>query len=89
MNFCSNLLKEVKEEYYNSLDVNIFKDDKTFWTNVDLSFLIKMKGRHTEIILIENGEVISETNLVADKLNNYFLDVIENPTVVLQMLNQK
>ena len=37
-----------------------------------------MKGRHNEIILIENYQVISGTNLLADKLNNYFLDVIEN-----------
>ena len=37
-----------------------------------------MKGRYNEIVLIENEQVISETNLLADKLNNYFLDVIES-----------
>ena len=77
-NYCSNLLKKVKKEYYNSLDINIFKDNRTFWTNVRPLFSDKMKGRYNEIILIENDQVISETNLVADKLNNYFLDVIES-----------
>ena len=72
-NYCSNLLKKVQKEYYKSLGINIFKDNRTFWTNVRPLFSDKMKGRHNEIILIEN-----ESNLVADKLNNYFLDVIES-----------
>ena len=77
-NYCSNLLKKVKKEYYNSLDINIFKDNKTVWTKVRPLFSDKMKGRNKEIILIDNDQVFTETNRVADILNNYFLDAVEN-----------
>ena len=80
--YCSNLLKKVKKEYYNSLDINIFKDNKTFWTNVRPLFSDKMKGRHNDKILIENDQVITETNIVADKLNKYFIDAIENLGII-------
>ena len=58
--------------------MSIFKDNKTFWAKIRPLFSDKMKGRCNEIILIENNEVISETSIVADKLNNYFLDSVEN-----------
>ena len=32
-NYCVNLLKRVKKEYYTNLDLSIFKDNKTFWIN--------------------------------------------------------
>ena len=76
-NYCSNLLKRVKKDYYNNLNMSIFKDNKTFWANIRPLFSDKMKGRCNEIILIENNEVISETNIVADKLNNHFLDSVK------------
>ena len=41
-------------------------------------FSDKMKGRNKEIILIDNDQVFTETNRVADILNNYFLDAVEN-----------
>ena len=44
-NYCSNLLKKVKKEYYNSLDINIFRDNRTFWTNIRPLFSGEMKGR--------------------------------------------
>ena len=34
--------------------------------------------RQRNIILIENDSVISENSAVAEKLNNYFIEVIEN-----------
>ena len=30
-NFCTNLLKKVKNIFYNNLDINIFNDNKKFW----------------------------------------------------------
>ena len=81
-NYCSNLRIKVKKEYYNSLDINIFKDNKSFWTNVRPLFSDKMTGRHNDISLIENDQVITETKIVADKLNNYFLDAIVNLGII-------
>ena len=77
-NYCVNLLNKTKKEYYTNLDLSIFKDNKTFWKNIRPLFSDKQKERQRNIILIEDDLVISENNKVAEKLNNYFIDVIEN-----------
>ena len=77
-NYCVNLLKRVKKEYYTNLDLSIFKDNKTFWKNIRPLFSDKQKIRQRNIILIEDETVISENSADAEKLNNYFIDVIEN-----------
>ena len=41
-------------------------------------FSDKQKVRQRNIILIEDETVISENSAVAEKLNDYFIDVIEN-----------
>ena len=76
--YCANLLNRVKKEYYTNLDLSIFKDNKTFWKNIRPLFSDKQKVRERNIILIEDETVISENSAVAEKLNNYFIDVIEN-----------
>ena len=77
-NFCVNLLKRVKKDYYNNLDTNIFKDNKTFWKIIKPFFSDKQKHIQKDFILIEKDEVISEEEEVAEKMNNYFANVIEN-----------
>ena len=77
-NYCVNLLKRVKKEYYTNLNLNIFKDNKTFWKYIRPLFSDKQKVRQRNIILIEVKTVISENSAVAEKLNNYFIDVTEN-----------
>ena len=59
-NYCTNLAKNVKNDYYNNLDLNIFKDNKTFWKNIRPLFSDKQKDLQHEFILIENDEVISD-----------------------------
>ena len=77
-NYCVNLLKKRKKEHYTNLDLSIFKDYKTFWKNIRPLFSDKQKVRQRNITLIENDSVISENSAVAEKLNNYFIEVIEN-----------
>ena len=67
------LLKRVKKEYYQNLDMHIFKDNKTFWKNIRPLFSDKLNGCQKEITLIENDAVISDEKAVAEKLNNYLL----------------
>ena len=77
-NYCTNLAKKVKKDYYNNLDLNIFKDNKTFWKNIRPLFSDKQKDLQHEFILIENGEVISDEQDIAEKRNDFFVDVTEN-----------
>ena len=81
-NYCSNLLKKVKKSYYNNLDINIFKDNKKFWKSIRPFFSDKQKDYQKEFILIENDVVISDENKVAEKMNNYFIEAIENLDIV-------
>ena len=76
--YSTNLAKKVKKDYYNNLDLNIFKDNKTFWKNIRPLFSEKQKGLQHEFILVENDEVISDEQDFAEKMNNLFVDVTEN-----------
>ena len=71
-------MNKAKKEYYTNLDLSIFKDNKTFWKNIRPLFSDKQKVRKRNIILIEDETVISENSTVAEKLKNYFINVIEN-----------
>ena len=77
-NYCSNLTKKVKRDYYNNLDLNIFKDNKTFWKSIKPLFSDKQRDLQQEIILIEKELVVTDEQEVAEKMNHYFIDVIEN-----------
>ena len=76
-NYCVNLLCREKN-YYNNLDINIFNDNKKFWQRVRPLFSDKQKSVQKEFILIENDEVITNEYEVAEKMNNFFIDTIEN-----------
>ena len=77
-NFCSNLLKREKKKYYNNLNLNILKDNKQFWKTIRPFFSDKQKDYQADFTLIDNDEVTSNDNEVAEKFNNFFTDVIEN-----------
>ena len=77
-NFCVSLLKKEKRKYYNNLDPKIFKDNKAFWQRVKSIFSDKHKGVQSDIIIVENGETISDKKEVAEKLNNFFIEPVDN-----------
>ena len=77
-NYCVSLLKKEKKKYYNNLDLTIFKDNKKFWQKVRPLFSDKQKAIPRDIILIENDVTISEKKDVAEKLNNFFIEAVDN-----------
>ena len=77
-NYCVGLLKREKKKYYNSLDLKIFEDSKKFWQSVKPLFSDKENTKNKSIIIVENGTVTSEKKDVAEKLNNYFIEAVEN-----------
>ena len=68
--------KKVKKDYYNNLDLNIFKDNKTFWKNIKPLFSDIQKDLQQEIILIEKELIVTGDQEVAEKMNSYFVDAI-------------
>ena len=77
-NYCVSLLKKEKNKYYNNLDLTIFNDNKKFWKKVRPLFSDKQKAIPRDIILIENDATISEKKDVAEKLNNFFIEAVDN-----------
>ena len=76
-NFCVSLLKKEKKRYYNSLDLKIFDDNKKFWQRIKPLFSEKTKLK-TNITIVENEKVTTDKKEVAEILNNYFIEAVEN-----------
>ena len=77
-NYCVSLLKKEKRKYYNNLDLKIFKDNKTFWKRVKPLFSDKHKGLQPDIIIVENNITTSDKKEVAEKLNSFFSESVDN-----------
>ena len=77
-NYCVNLLSREKKKYYNNLDLHIFKDNKTFGQRVRPLFSDKQKGTQRNITIVENNVVITDNGEVAEKLNNFFIEAVDN-----------
>ena len=76
-NFCVNLLRKEKRNYYNNLDLKILEDNKKFWQCVKPLF----SNKHVlqkNIIIIEKDIITSINSEVAEKLNNFFIEAVES-----------
>ena len=77
-NYCVGLLRKEKNNYYNKLDLRIFESSRKFWQKVRRLFSDKHKSSISNITILENNIVISNNVEVAEKLNNFFADSVEN-----------
>ena len=59
------------------MDLKVIADNKSFWQNVKPLFSGKSKLQ-TNITLIENENIVSEKEQVAELLNNYFIEAVKN-----------
>ena len=76
-NFCTNLLRREKKIYYGDLDTKIFESNKKFWERVKPLFSEKTMLKES-IRLNENGKMINDKKEVAEILNNYYMESVEN-----------
>ena len=81
-NYCVSLLRKEKRNYYNNLDLRIFESSRKFWQKVRPLFSDKQKSSISNISILENNIVISNNVEVAEKLNNFFADSVENLEIV-------
>ena len=77
-NFCVNLLKKEKKSYYGNLDVKILQDNRKFWKKVKPLFSAKLKVLEKNIVILEGEDIVSDNLKVAEKLNNFFIEAVEN-----------
>ena len=77
-NFCVKLLRSEKRNYFNNLDISVFKDNKKFWKSIKPLFSDKNKTCLKEINLLENDKIVSDTAEVAKIINDYFTQIVDD-----------
>ena len=76
-NFCVRLFKKEKKSYYENLDTNKFTENKLFWKAIKPLFSEK-QTLHSKITLVENEIIISKDEQIAETMNTYFSNIVEN-----------
>ena len=74
-NECVKLTKKAKSEYFKNINLNILNDNKTFWKTIKPIFSDKNKTH--KILLVENGEIISDNKKMTEIFNDHFTNIIK------------
>ena len=73
-NFCTNLLRKTKKEYFSKLDIIKISDSKKFWKTIKPFF--SDKGLNcNKMMLSENDQIISDETTIADTMSKYFVNI--------------
>ena len=76
-NYCDNLLRRTRKNYFANIKISSITDNKKFWKTAILLFLDKISHKET-ISLVENDAVFSNNQVVADTCNNHFNNIVKN-----------
>ena len=75
-NYCVNLRRRVKRDYYNNLNINNIIDNKKFWKTIKPCFAENIHSNET-ITLVDKGEIITNNGKVANVLNHFFSNIVD------------
>ena len=70
------MLRKEKKNDFNNLDLKVFEDNRKFWKAIKPLFSDKQNLSQRDIIIEDEGRVISDNAEVAEILNNYFIDAV-------------
>ena len=76
-NQCVKLTNKVKREYFDNININSLKDNKTFWRTIKPFFSEKTKNTE-KIVLVENNEIIMDDRVNAETMNDYFVNITQH-----------
>ena len=76
-NYCVNLTRRVKKDYYANLDIKKVNDNRKFWGVLKPCFSDKSISKK-KITLIEKDTIISEDADVAEIMNTFFAESVNN-----------
>ena len=83
-NFCLNLLRKTKKQYFAKSHVKDVADNKLFWKNVKLYFSDR-SSNSTKITLVEKDEILIDEKKIANIMNEHFVSITKklnlNPTI--------
>ena len=75
-NYCVNLLRKEKKNYFNNIDLKRITDNKQFWKTIKPFFSDK-HNISRKITLIEDDEIISNDIKVAETMNDFFINSVK------------
>ena len=75
-NYCVNLVKREKKNYYDNLDIRKITNNKQFWKTTKPFFSDKHTISKT-ITLVEGENIISDDSEVAEIMNNFFSNGVD------------
>ena len=76
-NFCVSLFRKEKRKYFRNFDIKKVTDNKQFWRAIKPAFSDKCIVK-SNITLIEENEIISKDQNVADVFNKFFSNVVSD-----------
>ena len=76
-NYCVNLFRREKRKYFDNLDLKMLTDNKKFWKLIKPLFSDK-HNISRKITLIESDDIISNDVNVAEVMNKFFSNAVEN-----------
>ena len=76
-NLIVSMNRKAKRDFYHSVDVNKIDNDKKFWRAVK-SVFSNGDPMGEKIVLVENGEVVSDDKIIAECLNTHFVNITDS-----------
>ena len=80
-NPCLRILCKTILEYFNALNIKQVSDNKLFWRNVKPFFNDK-GSNSSRITLVEENNIISDKEKIANVMNNYFTNVTKTLNLI-------
>ena len=74
-NFCVNLLRNAKKDYFQKLNIKDLTDNKKFWRKTIKPFFSNKVLNSNKLMLRERDVVIADEKTLATLMNNYFVNI--------------
>ena len=72
--YCVSFLKKTNLQYFKNLNLNVVRDNKTFWQAIKPYFNEKGSGSD-KIALSGNESVLTNEKEIANTMNNFFINI--------------
>ena len=76
-NFCVDLLRKTKTEYFKNLNVKDLSDNRKFWKTIKPYFSNKWLNSN-KLLLKEKGNLVLDEKELATIMNNFFVNIIKD-----------
>ena len=76
-NFCVNLLRKTKAEYFQNLNIRDFSDNRKLWKTIK-SYFTNKELNSNKLLLKEKGNPVSNEKQLATIMNSFLIDVTKD-----------